>query len=64
MTTAQLAALSGSELGAGDVLVGTTKQDCGGSSNHSEPGQIGVERLPRYAWSGSEHFVAALLFDR
>jgi hypothetical protein len=42
-------ALSKSELGAGDLLVGTTKQDCGGSSNHSEQGQIGVERLPRYA---------------
>ena len=44
-----VSALSGSELGAGDVLVGTTKQDCGGSSNHSEQGQIGVQRLPRYA---------------
>jgi hypothetical protein len=42
-------ALSGSELGAGDVLVATTKQDCSGSSNHSEHGQIGVERLPSYA---------------
>jgi len=43
-----LSALSRSELGAGDVLVATTKQDCSGSSNPSEPGQIGVERLPRH----------------
>ena len=57
--TALLAALSGSELGAGDVLVGTTKQDCGGSSNHSEQGQIGVERLPRYAYTGHADLVTA-----
>ena len=46
-------ALSGSGLGARVVLVGTTKQHWGGSSNHSEQGQIEVERLPRYAWSDS-----------
>jgi hypothetical protein len=35
-----------SQLGAGDVLVVTTKQDCTGSSNPSEHGQIAVEIVP------------------
>ncbi len=59
---AQLAP-SGSELGTGDVLVATTKQDCGGSCNPSEHGQMGVTRLPRYAWS-SHVDVAALRVER
>lgn len=42
-------ALCGTELGAGDVLVATTKQDCNGSSNPSEHGQIAVEVLSPYA---------------
>lgn len=58
-TRALLAAQGGSELGAGDVLVATTKQDCGGSSNPSEHGQIGVERLPRYALWGHGLVVTA-----
>jgi hypothetical protein len=39
----------GSELGVGDVLVATTKQDCGDSCNPSEHSMIPIDRLPRYA---------------
>jgi hypothetical protein len=54
-----LSARCGAELVARDALVATTKQDCIGSSRLSEHGQIAVEVLPRYAYSGRHARAAA-----